>query len=125
MNAATPFLPLLILALAAIAIATAVLILSGVILSKLKPNNPQSSKLEPYECGVPPQQKGARHRYSVQFYLVAMLFILFDVETAFLFPWATNFKNAPETFGIMLLFLATLLLGYVYALGKGALDWEK
>ena len=53
------------------------------------------------------------------------VFILFDVETAFLFPWATNFKNAPETFGIMLLFLATLLLGYVYALGKGALDWEK
>jgi NADH-quinone oxidoreductase subunit A len=125
MNAATPFLPLLILALAAIVLATAVLVLSGVILPKIKPNNPQSSKLEPYECGVPPQQQGARHRYSVQFYLVAMLFILFDVETAFLFPWATNFKNAPETFGIMLLFLATLLLGYVYALGKGALDWEK
>lgn len=57
MNAAIPFLPLLILAIAAIVIATAVLALSGVILSKLKPNNPQSSKLEPYECGVPPSNK--------------------------------------------------------------------
>ncbi|MFM8234638.1 MAG: NADH-quinone oxidoreductase subunit A [Holophagaceae bacterium] len=125
MNAAAPFVPLLILALAAIVIATAVLVLSGVILPKFKPNNPQRSKLEPYECGVPPRQQGARHRYSVQFYLVAMLFILFDVETAFLFPWAANFKQAPETFSLMVLFLFTLLLGYVYALGKGALDWEK
>lgn len=127
MATSTPmaFLPILILFILIALMATAVLILSGIILPKLKPNNPHALKLEPYECGAPPVQIGARHRYSVQFYLVAMLFILFDVEAAFLLPWATNFKQAPWTFALMISFLITLLVGFIYAWGKGALDWER
>jgi NADH-quinone oxidoreductase subunit A len=125
MGPASPFLPILILFLIAATVAAAVLVISGKLLNKLKPNNPNADKLSPYECGVPEVQTGARHRYSVKFYLVAMLFILFDVEAAFLLPWAVNFKAATWTFWIMLSFMATLLVGYVYAWGKGALEWEK
>ncbi len=124
MNPAAPFLPVLILILLAAVVAGAILFLSGWVLPKLKPNNPQPAKLEPYECGVPPVQEGARHRYSVKFYLVAMLFILFDVEAAFLLPWAVRYKVQTWTFWAGMSFVATLLVGYVYAWGKGALDWE-
>jgi NADH-quinone oxidoreductase subunit A len=125
MNPAAPFLPVLILILLACVVAGAILALSGWILPKLKPNNPQAAKLEPYECGVPPVQEGARHRYSVKFYLVAMLFILFDVEAAFMLPWAVTYKQLSWTFWAMLSFMATLLVGFIYAWGKGALDWER
>jgi NADH-quinone oxidoreductase subunit A len=91
----------------------------------LKPRNPKALKLTPYECGVPLLQENARGRYGVKFYLVAMLFILFDVEAVFLLPWAVHFKRHPETFTVMLVFLGTLLVGYIYAWGKGALDWER
>ena len=122
----SPFLPVLLLFLIALGVGAAILVVSGRILPGLmKPNNPQPAKLTPYECGVPPLQGGARHRYSVKFYLVAMLFILFDVETAFLLPWAVQYKTHLWTFWAMVSFLATLLVGYVYAWGKGALDWER
>jgi len=124
-NPASPFLPLLILLLLAVGVAAAILIISGVILPKLKPNHPDPEKLSAYECGVPEVQPGARHRYSVQFYLTAMLFILFDVEAAILLPWAVQYKTHPATFGVMLAFFATLLVGFVYAWGKGAFEWEK
>ncbi|HWQ08854.1 MAG TPA: NADH-quinone oxidoreductase subunit A [Holophaga sp.] len=120
------FLPILILLLLSLVVGAAILVLSGVVLPLwLKPRRPRGDKLAPYECGVPLLQEGARHRYSVKFYLVAMLFILFDVEVAFLMPWAVQFKTHPTTFGAMVLFVATLLVGYVYAWGRGALDWER
>ncbi len=120
------FLPVLILLLLALFVGAAILVLSGIILPRfLKPHNPREGKLTPYECGVPLLQDGARHRYSVKFYLVAMLFILFDVEVAFLLPWAVQYKTHLASFWGMLLFVATLLIGYVYAWGKGALDWER
>jgi NADH-quinone oxidoreductase subunit A len=120
------FLPILILLLLALFAGAAILVLSGLILPRyLKPGNPRKGKLTPYECGVPLIQDGARHRYSVKFYLVAMLFILFDVEVAFLLPWAVQYKNNLASFWLMVLFLATLLIGYIYAWGKGALDWER
>ena len=122
---ASPFLSVLILMLVAAVTAAAILVLSGWVLPMLKPNNPQEAKLRVYECGVPPVQTGARHKYSVKFYLTAMLFILFDVEAAFLLPWAVNFKTALWTFGIMLSFMATLLVGFIYAWGKGAFEWER
>ena len=123
---ATNFLPLLILLVAAIGVGAAILVLSGVVLPWfLKPRNPKAQKLTPYECGVPLLQENARARYGVKFYLVAMLFILFDVEAVFLLPWAVHFKKHPETFVVMLVFLGTLLVGYIYAWGKGALDWER
>jgi NADH-quinone oxidoreductase subunit A len=105
--------------------AAAILVLSGWVLPRWKPNNPKEAKLRPYECGVAPLQTGARHKYSVKFYLTAMLFILFDVEAAFLLPWAVNFKQALWTFGAMLSFMATLLVGFIYAWGKGAFEWER
>jgi NADH-quinone oxidoreductase subunit A len=122
---ASPFLSVLILLLVAAVTGIAILVPSGWVLPMLKPNNPQEAKLRVYECGVPPLQTGARHKYSVKFYLTAMLFILFDVEAAFLLPWAVNFKTALWTFGAMLSFMATLLVGFVYAWGKGAFEWER
>ena len=122
---AMPFLSVLILLLVAAVTAIAILVLSGWVLPLLKPNNPQAAKLRPYECGVAPLQEGARHRYSVKFYLVAMLFILFDVEAAFLLPWAVQYKAHLWTFWAGVSFVATLLVGYIYAWGKGALDWER
>ena len=124
--AAVSFLPILLLFLLALGVGAAILVVSGKILpGLLKPDNPQQAKLTPYECGAPPLQEGARHRYSVKFYLVAMLFLLFDVEAAFLLPWAVQYKTHLWTFWAMLSFLATLLVGYIYAWGKGALDWER
>jgi NADH-quinone oxidoreductase subunit A len=122
----SPFLPILLLFLIGLFVGGAILVVSGMILpGLLKPRNPQAAKLTPYECGAPPLQSGARHRYSVKFYLVAMLFILFDVEAAFLLPWAVQYKAHLGTLWVMLSFVATLLVGYIYAWGKGALDWER
>ncbi len=122
---ASPFLSVLILLLIAAVTAIAILVLSGKVLPLLKPANPQKAKLRPYECGVPLQQEGARHKYSIKFYLTAMLFILFDVEAAFLLPWAVQYRSHLWTFWAALSFLATLLVGYIYVWGKGALDWER
>lgn len=125
-QAPSMFLPVLLLFLIALGVGAAILVVSGRILpGLLKPKNPQAAKLTPYECGVPPRQEGARHRYDVKFYLVAMLFILFDVEAAFLLPWAVQYKSHLWTFWVMVGFVATLLVGYAYAWGKGALDWER
>ncbi|MBI4914078.1 MAG: NADH-quinone oxidoreductase subunit A [Acidobacteria bacterium] len=120
------FLPVLILLLVGVVLATIILLVSGRTLAGLglKPHNPQALKMTVYECGAPPIQEGARHRYSVKFYMTAMLFILFDVEAAFLLPWAVQYKNNLGSFWIMLAFFATLLAGYVYVWGIGALEWE-
>jgi NADH-quinone oxidoreductase subunit A len=82
----------------------------------------------PYECGMLPVGEG-NARFSVKFYLVAMLFILFDIEVVFLYPWAVIYKemlktNANLIFGAMLSFLGILLVGYIYALKKDAFDWK-
>lgn len=122
----TPFLGVLILLLVAIVVAVIILVISGVILPHyFKPDNPQANKLSPFECGAPPLQEGARHSYSVNFYLTAMLFILFDVEVAFMLPWAAQYKTHLNTFVPMLTFFATLLVGFIYAWGKGAFEWER
>ena len=80
-------------------------------------------KLEPYECGIEPLTD-ARDRYSVRYYLVAMLFVIFDVETIFMFPWAVNMDRL-ALFGLieMVVFLFILVVGYLYAWRKGALEW--
>jgi len=81
------------------------------------------AKLKPYECGIPPEGD-ARGRYSVRFYIVAMMFVIFDVETIFLFPWAVQF-GALGLYGLltMFVFLGILLVGYVWLYKKGALEW--
>jgi NADH-quinone oxidoreductase subunit A len=80
-------------------------------------------KLEPYECGIEPKTD-ARDRYSIRYYLVAMLFVIFDVETVFMFPWAVMLDRL-ALFGLieMIVFLLILVVGYYYAWQKGALEW--
>lgn len=92
---------------------------------------PSKAKNAPYECGVEPTGD-AREPFSVKFYLVAMVFILFDVEAIFLYPWAYIFKDlaqnvATRWFGFieMMFYVAILLVGYIYLWKKGALDWHK
>ena len=81
-------------------------------------------KLEPYECGVPASSYAFDHRFSVRYFLIAVLFIIFDVETVFLFPWAIRFKKL-GWFGAgeMAVFLAILLVGYLYAWKRKVLSW--
>lgn len=81
-------------------------------------------KLEPYECGIEPQTD-ARDRYSIRYYLIAMLFVIFEVETVFMFPWAVLLDRL-GLFGLieMLVFLFILVVGYAYAWRKGALEWQ-
>jgi NADH-quinone oxidoreductase subunit A len=98
--------------------------LASVVLSGLLgPRKPNAAKSAPYECGMPPVGD-ARERQSVKFYLVAMIFLLFDIEVAFLYPWAMALRDLgwPGFFQVGL-FMVLLLAGYVYVWRKGALDW--
>ncbi len=90
----------------------------------LGPRRPDLEKLSPYECGFEAFED-ARMKFDVRYYLVAILFILFDLEIAFLFPWAVALKKiGPAGFWAMMLFLSILVVGFIYEWKKGALDWE-
>jgi len=98
--------------------------IGALLLAKLlRPSAPFQTKLEAYECGIR-AASNARGRYTVRFYIVAILFVIFDVETIFLFPWAVRYK-ALGWFGVaeVAVFLAILVVGYVWAYKKGALEW--
>jgi NADH-quinone oxidoreductase subunit A len=98
-------------------------LVSVILSSVLGPRKPTAEKLAPYECGMPPVGD-ARERQSVKFYLVAMIFLLFDIEVAFLYPWAMALRDLGWTaFVQVVLFTVLLLAGYVYVWRKGALDW--
>jgi NADH-quinone oxidoreductase subunit A len=88
------------------------------------PRRPTEEKLSTYESGMEPV-RSARERFSVKFYLVAMLFIIFDIEIVFMYPWAVKFREL-GMFGFveMMVFIGILLLGYLYILKKGALRWD-
>ena len=90
----------------------------------IAPKNPDSEKLSPYECGFDPFDD-ARSKFDIRFYLVAILFIIFDLEVAFLFPWAVVFGDI-GFFGFfsMMFFLAILTIGFIYEWKKGALEWD-
>ncbi len=100
----------------------------GIVMSKasewLGPRNPTEVKLSTYESGMEPIRT-ARERVSVKYYMVAMLFILFDIEVVFLYPWAVNYRML-GLFGLieMGVFIGILMLGYLYLLRKGALEWQ-
>jgi NADH-quinone oxidoreductase subunit A len=99
----------------------AVLVTAGALLS---PNRPDAEKLSPYECGFEAFED-ARMKFDVRYYLVAILFILFDLEIAFLFPWAVVLPDIGFFgFAAMMVFLAVLVVGFVYEWKKGALEWE-
>ena len=90
----------------------------------IRASRPSRVKLEPYECGVAPSSLAFDHRFSVRYFLVAVLFIVFDVETIFLFPWAIRFKQLGWFGAIeMAIFIAILLVGYVYAWRRQVLTW--
>lgn len=103
------------------------LVLGGVLLGVGKlvsPNRPDSEKLSPYECGFEAFED-ARMKFDVRYYLVAILFILFDLEIAFLFPWAVVLPDVGfPGFAAMMVFLFILIIGFVYEWKKGALEWE-
>lgn len=88
------------------------------------PNRPDKEKLSPYECGFEAFDT-ARNRFDVRFYLVSILFVIFDLEVAFLFPWAMSFGNI-GLFGFwtMMIFLTVLTVGFIFEWKKGALEWE-
>ena len=119
------YLPVLLQAVVAVGFSAIALIFS-VILGRAGRRNP--TKDSAYECGMLPIGS-AQPRFSVKFYLVAMLFILFDIEIVFMYPWAVVFKefiaaHSPVIFWSMLSFAGILTVGYVYAIKKGALDWK-
>jgi NADH-quinone oxidoreductase subunit A len=113
------YLPLLLHFIVAGVLAGAIVVLSWLVGYR----RPTLAKLSPYECGMVPQGD-ARQRFSVKFYLVAMLFILFDVEAVFLYPWAVVLRDL-KMFGFweMLVYIAIVLVGFFYIWKKGVLDW--
>ena len=119
------YLPVLMLGALAVSFAFGTLALSVVLGKKAKRSRIKDTA---YECGMLPIGEGST-RLSVKFYLVAMLFILFDIEVVFLYPWAVVYKDMLAThanliFGSMISFLGILLVGYIYAVKKGAFDWK-
>jgi NADH-quinone oxidoreductase subunit A len=114
------YFPILLFIIVGLAVGVAPLVLGKL----LGPNRPDPEKLSPYECGFEAFED-ARMKFDVRYYLVAILFILFDLEIAFLFPWAAvlNEIGVPG-FLAMMLFLAILTVGFVYEWMKGALEWE-
>ena len=119
-NSTSAFIPILMMLIAGIGFAVFTLVASHFLGKRV--NDP--AKLGPYECGITPVGS-ARERFHTRFYLVAMLFIVFDIETVFLYPWAVVYKSL-ALFGLieMLVFIAILLAGLVYVWGKGALEWD-
>ena len=113
----TPILIILLLAGGLSTLLTMVSIFFG-------PKRPTAAKLAPYECGIVPTTQ-ARQRFPVKFYLMAMLFIVFDIEAIFLYPWAVWLKHL-KVFGLweMLVFIAVLFLGLIYIWQKGVLEWD-
>ena len=121
------YLPILLQVIVAIGFA-GVALLASVILGRVGKRN--AIKDTAYECGMIPQGE-AQPRFSVKFYLVAMLFILFDIDIVFMYPWAVVYRDYIENFnpwtifGSMLGFVVILMVGFVYAIKKGALDWKR
>jgi len=117
------YLPILFLLI----VSTLFAVGSVVVASRLSPRKWTAAKLDPYECGIVPEEGVSdRERFPVKFYLVAMLFIIFDIETVFLYPWAVAF-NELQLFGLieMGVFVAMLVTAYVYVWKRGGLEWEE
>ena len=114
------YIPILLFALVALSFPVIALLLAKVI----RTGSPDPVKSDPYECGVKATTRAFDTRFSIRYYLIAVLFVVFDVETVFLFPWAVMLKRL-AVFGLieMFVFLAILVVGYVYAWKRGALEW--
>ena len=114
------YLPILIFIGIAVALAMAIIVASYF----AAPQRPDTEKLSSYECGFEAFED-SRQRFDVRFYLVSILFIIFDLEVAFLFPWSVSLSEiGPFGFWSMVVFLAVLTVGFIYEWRKGALEWE-
>ncbi len=117
------YIPVLVMGVVAVGVSAALVFLSHL----LGPRRPSPQKDAPYECGVTPIGS-ARERFPIKFYLVAMLFIIFDIETVFLYPWAVTFRASGSMmlFNLceMAVFIAILFVGYFYVWKRGAFEWE-
>ena len=121
---AVQYLPILLFLAIALGLSTAFVFLPMVASRFTGTNKPYAEKLTEYECGFPAFED-SRSQFDVRFYLVAILFIVFDLEAAFLFPWAVTLKTTGWAgWAAMMVFLAELALGLAYAWKKGALEWE-
>ncbi len=129
-SSTTNYLPILLIFLAATALASVLILLPRL----LARSRPTETKLQPYECGVEPVGS-ARERQSVKFYLVAMIFLLFDIEAVFLIPWAVAFPHVLKDpaysplkyvfYGEMMVFMVVLLVGLLYIYRKGIIEWNR
>src|SRR5678815_2201248 len=123
-SVAAGYLPILMFLAIALALSTAFVVLPMVVSRLTGTHKPDPAKLAEYECGFPAFED-SRSQFDVRFYLVAILFIVFDLEAAFLFPWAVSLKETGWTgWWAMMVFLAELGFGLAYAWKKGALEWE-
>ena len=115
------YLPVLLLSVLVIGFGVLSLMASSV----LRPKRPTPAKLAPYECGITPERLPKSERFPVKFYVVAMLFIIFDIEAIFLYPWAVAFRQL-GVFALveMMIFIGLLFVAYVYVWQKGGLEWD-
>jgi len=118
------YLPIFVFIVVSLMFGSVVIVMSKIIARFSKVEKPNAEKLSAYECGFEPFEE-ARTRFDVRFYLVAILFIVFDLEVAFLFPWAVIVRHIGWAgFNAMGIFLLLLVVGFIYEWKKGALDWE-
>ena len=123
-SVAAGYLPILMFLAIALGLSTLFVVAPMLVSRATGTHNPTAAKLSEYECGFPAFED-SRSQFDVRFYLVAILFIIFDLEAAFLFPWAVSLAETGWMgWGAMMVFLAELALGLAYAWKKGALDWE-
>jgi len=123
-SVAAGYLPILLFLGVALALSVAFVVLPMIASRFTGSHNPYPEKVSEYECGFPAFES-SRGQFDVRFYLVAILFIIFDLEAAFLFPWAVSLAEIGWTgWATMMVFLAELGLGFAYAWKKGALEWE-
>ncbi|MFI3242711.1 MAG: NADH-quinone oxidoreductase subunit A [Akkermansia sp.] len=120
------YFPALLQAIAGFGFAGMIIVLSVLFGRRAKSREAASI---PYECGVVPETDGAPRYFSIKFYLVAILFLIFDLEVIFLYPWAVEFKSLvmhnPEAFASMAAFLGVLFIAYLYAVAKGVIHWHR
>jgi NADH-quinone oxidoreductase subunit A len=125
MQGATTYLPIAVMMILALGFIVTVMVLTHVIVPWFSPKKTSTVKSEIFECGIE-SQGNARTPFSIKYFLVAVLFVLFDVEVIFMYPWAVNFKKL-GLFGLMEMFtfIAIFLVGFYYIKKKGALTWDK
>ena len=121
----TTYFPIFIMMVLAIGFVVTVMVLTHIVVPMLSPKNKSKTKDSTFECGIE-SQGNARTPFSIKYFLVAVLFVLFDVEVIFMYPWAVNFKKL-GLFGLaeMFTFIGVFLIGFFYIRKKGALTWDK